>query len=60
MELNFFKDNNTLTVNIKGRIDMMSAPEFGVRVNEELTPEITNIILDFTNVEYLSSLKPYL
>ena len=56
MELNFFKDNNTLTVNIKGRIDMMTAPEFGVRVNEELTPGIVNIVLNFADVEYLSSL----
>jgi len=56
MELDFFKKENTLTVNIKGRIDMMSAPEFGVRVNEELTPEISNIILNFANVDYLSSL----
>ncbi len=48
------KDGNTLTVMIAGRIDTATAPEVDARINESLDG-VESLILDFTNVNYVSS-----
>lgn len=48
------KENDKLTVYIEGKIDTSTAPIF----NEELQkaiPGVTELVLDFENVEYISS-----
>ncbi len=57
MEINYTKSvDGVLTVMPHGRIDMMSAPEFDVRTKEVLTEDVKQVILDFSDVDYLSSL----
>ena len=46
--------NGTLTLTINGRIDTVTAPEFENYANRWLNG-ITVLILDFSNVNYISS-----
>lgn len=55
MNLTSKKQDSTVVVNVEGRIDTNTAMEFGEQVND-LLDNITNLILDFANVEYISSL----
>ena len=48
------KDGSTLTVAISGRIDTVTAPEADASINESLDGA-ESLILDFTDVEYISS-----
>ena len=48
------KDNETLTAVISGRIDTTSSPELENEIKSDLEG-IKKIILDFKNVEYISS-----
>ncbi|MCH4166869.1 MAG: STAS domain-containing protein [Megasphaera sp.] len=45
---------NTLIYTLNGRLDTVTAPTLGVEINE-LPPNINRLILDFSNVEYISS-----
>ena len=47
-------EGTTLTLNVEGRIDTQTAPELGKAI-DEIPEEATSLILDFTNVFYLSS-----
>lgn len=47
-------DGNNLTVEIQGRLDTVTAPELEVAFAESLE-SIENLVLDFTNLEYISS-----
>ena len=49
------KKGTTVIISINGRIDTNTAMEFGEQVNDALD-NIENLILDFSNVEYISSL----
>ena len=42
------------TVSLEGRLDTLSAPKLEKEL-ETLLPEITELMLDFTKLEYLSS-----
>ena len=48
------KTGSTLTVSVNGRIDTATAPEFDADVTQNLDG-ITNLILDFKDVNYVSS-----
>ena len=55
MNLTKTKKGTTVIISIDGRIDTNTAMEFGEQVNDALD-NIENLILDFSNVEYISSL----
>ena len=55
MEINKIIENNTCTLEISGRIDTQTSINFQKVLDEILKDEITNITLDFKNVEYMSS-----
>ena len=55
MNLTKTKKGTTVIISIDGRIDTHTAMEFGEQVNDALD-NIENLILDFSNVEYISSL----
>ena len=55
MKLTKTKKGTTVIISIDGRIDTNTAMEFGEQVNDALD-NIENLILDFSNVEYISSL----
>lgn len=54
MEIKTNKDNNVLTISIKGRLDTMTSPELMELINQA-TPESSKIILDAAGLEYISS-----
>ncbi len=47
-------DNHILTLHLAGRIDTVTAPELETAITESID-SITKLILDFANVEYISS-----
>ncbi len=55
MNLTKTKKGTTIVISVDGRIDTNTAMEFGEQVNDSLD-NIENLILDFSNVEYISSL----
>lgn len=55
MNLTKTKKGTSVIISIDGRIDTNTAMEFGEQVNDALD-NIENLILDFSNVEYISSL----
>ena len=55
MNLTKTKKGTTIVISVDGRIDTNTAMEFGEQVNDALD-NIENLILDFSNVEYISSL----
>lgn len=55
MNLTKTKKGTTVVISVDGRIDTNTAMEFGEQVNDSLD-NIENLILDFSNVEYISSL----
>lgn len=54
MKINYNKESEKLTVAPEGRIDTMSAPVFEKEVGE-LIEGVTDLVLDMTKVEYVSS-----
>lgn len=54
MNIDLNKSENTLVVAVTGSIDTLTAGEFEQTVNDNYAG-ISNIILDFANVEYVSS-----
>lgn len=55
MNLTKTKKGTSVIISIDGRIDTNTAMEFGEQVNDALD-NVENLILDFSNVEYISSL----
>lgn len=54
MEIATSLDAGVLTVALDGDLDTNSAPELQRVLNEQM-PDATSVILDFTNLEYISS-----
>jgi anti-sigma B factor antagonist len=54
MKMNYNKDVEKLTLAPEGRLDTMSAPAFEKEVGELLSG-VAELVLDMTNVEYVSS-----
>jgi len=55
MNLTSKKYGSSVIVNVEGRIDTNTAMEFGEQVND-LLDNVSLLTLDFTDVEYISSL----
>ncbi len=54
MKTTFTKEGTTLTVNVEGNLDTITAPELESQLQEHWDG-IRNLILDFSAVEYVSS-----
>lgn len=48
------KENTNLVIALEGRLDTSTAPELDTVVSEALT-DITDLVLDFSKLEYVSS-----
>lgn len=55
MEVTEVKKPKGLILEMKGRFDSGSAPSVEAKINEALASGSTNLILDFANLEYISS-----
>ncbi len=55
MKINVEKNQPELILKISGRVDTTTSPEMEETINHNLTVEITKLVLDFTEVEYISS-----
>lgn len=59
MEITTQKTGARLVVKAEGRIDTMTAAEYGTKINDNLDDsnnEIKELILDFANIDYISSI----
>ena len=54
MEITSKKEDNRLTVEVKGRLDTTTAPELEAELKDSLEG-IEHLTLDFTDLEYISS-----
>lgn len=54
MDIKVNQKEDNITLEITGRIDTTTSPEFEKTVREHLNPDI-DLILDFEHVEYISS-----
>lgn len=54
MTINKNVTGTTLTVEVEGRLDTMTAPELEKTLKESLD-SMTELVLDFANLEYVSS-----
>lgn len=55
MDITTTKDAGRLTIALEGRLDTLTAPQLEETVRAELTPDVTEMALDFMKLEYLSS-----
>lgn len=54
MEINKIKDGTTLTIELEGRLDTVSAPQLETELKKSISG-IETLIFDFAKLEYLSS-----
>lgn len=47
-------DEKELTIEVEGRVDTVTAPDFENEINDEKS-NFDSLILDFSNLEYISS-----
>ncbi len=55
MELKTRKEKNATVVSIKGRMDSISSPEFEKELSELMAEGQINLIIDFGELDYISS-----
>lgn len=54
LNINKTVENNTASVSLEGRLDTVTAPELE-KALMELIPNLTELKLDFTDLDYISS-----
>lgn len=55
MNINQVKEEGRLTIALTGRLDTITSPQLEETIHAELTPDVTELILDLEKLEYLSS-----
>ncbi len=55
MEIRKTLEENRLTLAIEGRLDTNTAPELEKMLAESLGDDVTELVLDFENLDYISS-----
>lgn len=55
MEIQTRKEANAVVVTINGRLDAVTAPEYEKRLNELIAAEETSFVVDFEQLDYISS-----
>ncbi|MEM5787018.1 MAG: STAS domain-containing protein [Syntrophobacteraceae bacterium] len=56
MEIEGSSTEKALVVRLKGRMDAVAAPEFDKKCSEWLAGGMYNVVLDFSDLEYISSI----
>lgn len=54
MDINKISDGEKLTITISGRLDTNSSPKLEAELRQSVN-EISELVFDFSNVEYISS-----
>jgi anti-sigma B factor antagonist len=54
MTINKSQKDNTLCINLEGRLDTMTAPELEAELNQSLG-SVNELIFDFSKLDYISS-----
>ena len=54
MTINKIQDGTSLTIALEGRLDTTTSPELDAVLNESL-PGVTELVLDFAKLSYISS-----
>ena len=54
MTINKSQKDNTLCINLEGRLDTMTAPELEAELNQSLG-SVKELIFDFSKLDYISS-----
>lgn len=54
MTINKIQDGTSLTIALEGRLDTTTSPELDAVLNESL-PGVTELVLDFADLSYISS-----
>ena len=55
MEVNIRKEEKALVVSVTGRMDAVSAPDFDTQVEEQVDKGESNLVLDLSGLDYISS-----
>lgn len=55
MTIEFIENAAEITVIFEGRLDTSSSPELEAKMGEALLPNITDVIMDFEKLAYISS-----
>ena len=56
MEIATRKKDNAVMISVTGRIDMVTAPAFEKSLSDEISAGVKRIILNFSALEYISSI----
>ena len=54
MTIKEIREGNTLTIKLDGRLDVLTAPEFGKFLESGLD-EVTDLVIDLKDLNYISS-----
>ena len=54
MTIKEIRERNTLTIKLDGRLDVLTAPEFGKFLESGLD-EVTDLVIDLKDLNYISS-----
>ena len=54
MTIKEIREGNTLTIKLDGRLDVLTAPEFGKCLESGLD-EVTDLVIDLKDLNYISS-----
>jgi anti-anti-sigma factor len=55
MKIHAAKQGNAIVVSLKGRLDAVASPEFETSLSEWIAKGENNFLLNFTDLEYISS-----
>lgn len=55
MNITKIKNNDTLIVVLKGRLDTTSSPQLEAELEHSLTEEVQDLVFDLQGLEYMSS-----
>jgi anti-anti-sigma factor len=55
MDVNFSKQGDWVIVEVEGRMDTVSAPEFEKKIQERILDGATRFVVDFSKLDYISS-----
>lgn len=55
MEIKKATNNSKLILTLKGRLDTITSPQLETEVSDDNLENITSVIMDFNNLEYISS-----
>ena len=55
MEVKSYEENETLIIEVSGKLDTLNAPQFGVALEALLKQEKKSYLLDLSKVTFLSS-----